>query len=299
MIKHLVISGGGPNGITQLGVLKHLVDQQYIQLDKIESVYGTSVGALLGLFIVLRYDMDVLCDFFIKRPWDKVLSFELMDLMHMFQNNGYIEMDFIVDMMDRLIGALDLSTSITLQELYDLTHIEFYIYASKLSTFTQCIISHHTYPTMEVKTAILMSCALPPIFKPIQYKGEYYMDGGIFCNYPINHCLESYENHEEILGIHVSKSKNLESNFKEDTIMPEYIMIIVKNLIDSIDKPPHHKDRHEILIEVQHTALELDIWKKFLDETCRNEMFQTGIQIAAQYLKLRSEETDQASQHSA
>ena len=59
-IKHLVISGGGPLGLRYLGALKKLEQEEFWNLDNIESIYGTSVGAIIGAFICLKYDWETL-----------------------------------------------------------------------------------------------------------------------------------------------------------------------------------------------------------------------------------------------
>ena len=43
-IKHLVISGGGANGIKSLGILKELNDHQFWNIKDIKTIYSTSAG---------------------------------------------------------------------------------------------------------------------------------------------------------------------------------------------------------------------------------------------------------------
>jgi len=259
-------------------------------------VYGTSVGALLGLFVVLRYDFSIIADFFIKRPWHKVISFEFEDVVQMIQNNGYMDTFFIEDIMTRLITAMDLSEDITLQELYDLTHIHFFIYSTKVNTFEPIVFCHDSYPSLSVKTAVMMSCALPPIFKPILYNGEYYMDGGIFCNYAINHCLERYPNKEETLGLHVTTGSNNSKQFTDLTSMPEYILMCVNKLVKKNQKQNYIPNVNEIYIKVKYQALDAGVWKSFLDENKRKEMYDYGITISDAYIKERNSKTPQESQ---
>ena len=73
-IKHLVISGGGPSMIQTLGVIQHLEDQAFICLKNIESIYGTSSGAIVGVLISLGYDWETINDYIIKRPWQDVFN---------------------------------------------------------------------------------------------------------------------------------------------------------------------------------------------------------------------------------
>jgi predicted acylesterase/phospholipase RssA len=50
-IKHLVISGGGPLGLRYLGALEKLEQEEFWKLENIESIYGTSIGSIIGAFI--------------------------------------------------------------------------------------------------------------------------------------------------------------------------------------------------------------------------------------------------------
>jgi len=64
-IKHLVFSGGGPAGLVLYGAAKQL-NNVYWNLNNIESIYGTSIGAFIGIIISLGYDWDVVDDYLIK-----------------------------------------------------------------------------------------------------------------------------------------------------------------------------------------------------------------------------------------
>ena len=54
-IKHLVISGGGPSIFQSLGAIQTLEANKYINRNDIESIYGTSAGAVLHRW---RVDFD-------------------------------------------------------------------------------------------------------------------------------------------------------------------------------------------------------------------------------------------------
>ena len=300
MIKHIVLSGGGPNNITQLGCLYELWNKNIINFDLIESVYSTSAGALLGLNVVLKYDMNIVKDFFIKRPWHKVLSFKAENLMQMVENSGYIDTKFIEDIIDIFLSAKNISKDITFIELYNLTNITFNIYAVKLSSFEKVVFNHELSPSISVKNAILMSCALPPMFKPILYNNEYYLDGGILCNYPINDCLLKYPNKEEILGLHVTAlgNDNEKNIFSENYTMPDYMMLLIKILISNTMKQEYVSDRNEIIIKKKNGAIHIDTWKIILDQGKLLEIYNEGVDLADNYIKELNLKTDQACQHS-
>ena len=73
-IKHLVIGGGGPLGLRFLGALQKLEQKGFWEFNNIESIYGTSVGSIIGAFICLKYDWDTLNKYIIERPWQEAFK---------------------------------------------------------------------------------------------------------------------------------------------------------------------------------------------------------------------------------
>ena len=53
-IKNLVISGGGPIMVQVLGAIQHLEKNNFVDLKNIETIYGTSAGAIVGILICLN-----------------------------------------------------------------------------------------------------------------------------------------------------------------------------------------------------------------------------------------------------
>ena len=53
-IKHLVISGGGPAMIQSLAAIQQLEENGFVNMKNIETIYGTSAGALVGILICLK-----------------------------------------------------------------------------------------------------------------------------------------------------------------------------------------------------------------------------------------------------
>jgi predicted acylesterase/phospholipase RssA len=68
-IKHLVISGGGHVLFQTLGAIQHLCENNFIDISNVESIFGTSAGALIGAIICMKFDWETVNDYLIKRPW--------------------------------------------------------------------------------------------------------------------------------------------------------------------------------------------------------------------------------------
>ena len=61
-IKHLVLSGGGVSGFTFYGILRETHRIGLWKLENIETMYGTSIGAVLSVMLALGYECGpVMC----------------------------------------------------------------------------------------------------------------------------------------------------------------------------------------------------------------------------------------------
>ena len=72
-----------------------------------------------------------------------------------------------------------------MKELYNKTNKYLSITSTCLTTQEAVYISHETFPNIPVWKAILMSCAIPLIFKPIEWENKLYIDGGLVDNFPL------------------------------------------------------------------------------------------------------------------
>ena len=115
--------------------MKYLLQNNYIDLDNIQSVYGTSVGAIIGTLILLRYDWETLDDYILKRPWNKVFSVKPEHLFEMYTSKSIYNFNFVNEMLLPLLTAKDLTESITLKEFYDFNGIDFHCFTVELNSF--------------------------------------------------------------------------------------------------------------------------------------------------------------------
>ena len=128
-IKHLIFSGGGPAGLVLYGAAKQL-HNIYWYYDNLKSIYGTSIGGFIGIIISLGYDWEVIDDYLIKRPWNKILNIEPLTIINSYNTKGLINETFICDALLPLFEAKGLTKDTTFQQLY-----EFNIYLLKCNCY--------------------------------------------------------------------------------------------------------------------------------------------------------------------
>jgi NTE family protein len=201
-IKHLVIAGGGPTIFQSLGVIQTLEMHKYINISDIESIYGSSAGAIIGLLISLNYDRETLYDFMIKRPWKDVFNIKIDKILDAYSKKGIFDEKTIEKCFKSAFDAKNVPLDITLEAYHqNFSQIELHLFTFDINNFALEDISYLTHPSLQLLTAVKMSCGLPILVCPTFIGDKCYIDGGIVCNYPLKHCIESGKKESEILGL--------------------------------------------------------------------------------------------------
>jgi hypothetical protein len=191
MIKHLVLSGGGPTGFVTYGAAKQLAQAGFWKLSQIESIYGCSAGAYLGVILALGYPWTILDDYLIQRPWENLVEITGQTFFAAYEKKGLISQHFFEEAINPLLNGKDLSPGITLKEFYAVNKIEIHLFTTNINTahFQKVDLSYLTHPDLPLVQALHMSMAVPFIFQPVFLKEDCYIDGGLMNNFPLNDCL--------------------------------------------------------------------------------------------------------------
>lgn len=233
-IKHIVLSGGGYNGIDMIGIIYKLKKLNLLNIDNIKSVYGVSAGSIVCAIFLLGIDKHVIYDFIIKRPWNKLFNVNSDMLFKIVDEKGLLDNKLFIEILKPLLKSKDLNENISLLEFYNYTKKDFYIFGTKLNTLESVKISHKTHPDMKLIDAISISCALPLIFKPIFYNDEYYIDGGVRKHFPIKTAIVDGCNKDEILGIYIKRNEN--NKITRDSSFIQYYYQLIIGTVNLINK---------------------------------------------------------------
>ena len=295
-IKHLVICGGGPLGFSFLGSIEKLNEEKFLEMDNIESIYGTSIGSIIGAFICLKYDWETLVKYVIERPWHDSIKVTAKQIFESYYNKGLFNKRVAEIIFKPLLEAKELSINITLEEFYEYSKIDLHIFTFELNKFETIELSHTTHPSLELLEALTMSSSLPGMFMPIIKDDKCYLDGGVMCNYPINECVRDHPNKDEILGIKIYY--NNKCNFSNLIVTPEsslleYIMCLSVNSMNFIRESVQlehidnlvkcNVDYHPLTIEFMTSAIN--------NKEMRKELYKKGQESALEFLALKREQT--------
>jgi predicted acylesterase/phospholipase RssA len=286
-IKHLVISGGGPLGLRYLGALEKLEKENFWKVDNIESIYGTSVGSMIGAFICLKYDWETLNKYIIERPWNDAFKINAQQIVDSYYKKGLFDSKLIEIIFKPLLQAKNIETTVTLKEFYEFSKIDFHIFTFELNNFETIELSHITHPNLSLLQALTMSSAFPGIFMPTIIDKKCYIDGGAMCNYPINQCLRDNSNKDEILGIQITYDKDNNAEVTEELSLLEYVMCFTNNAMNFI--------RSTVKLENINNTIECNVTENcsnFLDliqqtvinQELRQQWIQMGEEDATNFL---------------
>ena len=293
-IKHLVISGGGPLGFRYLGSLEKLEQEGFWNINNIESIYGTSIGSIIGAFICLKYDWETLNKYIIERPWHDAFKVNPKQIFDSYYNKGLFDKKLAEIIFKPLLEAKDLSLNITLKEFYEYSNIDLHIFTFELHKFETIELSHTTNPDLSLLQALTMSSSLPGIFMPTIIENCCYIDGGVMCNYPLNQCLRDHTNKNEILGIK-SSFNNKTENFANvevttESSLLEYVICMSINSMNYIrDSVKMEHIDNTVRCFVNKNPLTLDsIQESVKNQELRRNLIKMGEEDALEFLTIQT-----------
>jgi NTE family protein len=242
-IKHLVISGGGPSGILAYGIVSRLATKGFWQLADIKSMYGTSIGALVCFMVSIGYEWEWLDDYFIKRPWEKLVASSTTKITEIYEKKCLLNHHFYIEAIKPLLRAKDLSDKITLAEFYAFNKIELHMFCVNINAakLEKIDISYKSHPDLQLIQALCMTMAVPIIFEPVFIDDNCYVDGALLTNFPLNDCIKQEKcDTDEILAIKNIWKEIGHEKINEKSSMFDFILEIIKKMRASIDIDNSH-----------------------------------------------------------
>ena len=281
MIKHIVMAAGGYKGLYVLGALYELNKKIY-NIENIKTIYGTSIGAYIGVLLCLKMEWADLLNYVINRPWHK--AFQIPSIARIFNDKGFADPSCFGISLENLFLSLDLSLNITMQGLYDFSQIELHMFTVEVQEFKLIDISYKTHPNLKVIEGLHQTCAIPYVFKPNWFNGNFYIDGGILNDYPLDECIQNGADITEILGIKFEKVEELKHpKLKQDCNIIEFSRHLHSRFIDICRKYTNTSRlnlENELIIRVKQSSNINECLKLIKDKELRESYIEEGKQMA-------------------
>lgn len=282
-IKHIVLSGGAYNGLSTFGCIKTLHEKNIYNINNIENIYGTSVGAIIGAILCITPNLENVHDYILNRPWQKDIIITPEMIFESITKKGIMDKMFMHVIFDKLLKSVNLSPLITLKEFYEYSKIKLHIFTIDVNSFEIIKMSYETRPKIKLIDALYMSCSIPFVFQPIVAENKCYIDGGCLCNYPLGYCIENVVDKDTILGI------KLDFIYDDKNIITETTNIFYYGFY-LFDKLVLQQQQQNIVIKNQITIPCQSLnakkgWDCIIKKEERKKYIEKGIEIAENFVK--------------
>ena len=231
VLRNLVISGGGINGLGFLGIIKYLSENDLIK--DINHYIGTSAGSIISFLMNIGYSYSEIYEFCCHFNFAKVM--DNINLNCFLEKYGLEDTSKMYYILKRLCENKNFDSNITFLELYEKTNIKLTITGACISNSKLYYFNYETFPNMKVLLAIRISSTIPLVFIPIVFEDKLWLDGGLINNYPINYCENDISN---TLGLSIYDGciDKCPNNTPSDLM--EYMTQVFKCLVfsDSLNK---------------------------------------------------------------
>lgn len=251
--KNIALEGGGVRGIAYAGVVTILEENGVLK--NIEKVAGSSAGAIAGLMISVGYtaaEMDsILMDLAIEKfndgNWGAIGKYNRVKNRYGIYKGIQFE-----KWLRELVFTKTGKEELTFSELHELhlknnSYKDLYVTGTNLSKQQLEIFSYEHSPQMPVALAVRISGGIPFYFEPVALNNSlkrigkkdslspvnFYVDGGMLCNYPIS-MFDSCENRKnpllcfeaklnpETIGVKLERPEQIDSLQNNSIAIPPY-----------------------------------------------------------------------------
>jgi NTE family protein len=191
-----VLSGGGNQGVSQVGMLRALLEREIVP----DVVIGTSAGALNGAAVAYAPNLTGVAQ--LAAVWEQLRS------EHVFPGGKIHRAWNVVRRGTSLFGNEGLAAVIhhaTPARSFSDLEIPLRVIATDLDTGEEVVLARGP-----LKPALLASAALPGVFPIVHHDGRRLVDGGVVDNVPLSHALAGPVDRVFVLNVSSAPSERVE-----------------------------------------------------------------------------------------
>jgi NTE family protein len=322
--KNLVLEGGGVRGLAYAGVFSVLEEKGILQ--QIEKVAGSSAGAIAGLMVSIGYSAAEIDSIMLDLPVQKFNDGKggLVGKYRRFKKEfGVYKGSTFEKWIRQIVFSKTGDPSLTFEQLHQMgiknkLYKDFYCTGTNISRQQLEIFSYTNSPAMPLALAVRISSGVPLYFEPIALNNmfqkinksdtttfrNFYVDGGMLCNYPINifdSCEESNGNpllcdkvkfNPQTIGIKLERPQQIDSLNNNSIKIPsysitkfsEYITAFTNLLMETISrKYPGLENERGRTIYVSQGNISSQIKKTKQQDKLL--LYSNGVKAANEFLK--------------
>lgn len=184
MKTHLVISGGACYGISLLGIFNYLYLEN--KLNSIKYVAANSIGSFFSLVYCLDVPLNLVEEIIKDIIKNNSYSITNENFSNLFIENGVFEAYNLLIKIKEFLKDKHFIDDLTFLELSKKFGKNLYISTTQLKNSTNKIFSVDNTPDVSIFDAVSASMSIPFMMKPVKIDDEYYIDGVLSNNFPID-----------------------------------------------------------------------------------------------------------------
>lgn len=182
-------------GIAHVGVLQRLQDENMV--NAIETIVGSSAGAVVGALYAVGMTPRSMYDAFFKLDRSKIFRFD--NIESFLSEFGLDDGTYFMAHMADLFLSVNVDPRITFGELFQHHRKRLVITGTNTSAHKPEYFSTVNCPEMRVLDAVRISMSIPLLFTVVRRHDGLFVDGAIHDNYPINYCLADFSKRYPLL----------------------------------------------------------------------------------------------------
>ena len=268
----LVISGGGTKGLSALGSITALIENEIILFPEI--FCGTSVGAVISFLINIGYSPKDIYN--VLDTFDFSNFIEYLDPEDIIFDNefAFCDIKFLTDLLKEFMRLKNIPRNITFKQLFEKTQSKLIITGTCVNDYNIEYFSVDNYPDMEIFKAVRISISIPFLFKPYKYDNKLWVDGGVMNNYPIEIFKDKLD---DVIGINLDDSYE----YSEINDPKDYFISVLKCAYRGLDfnKIKIYEDNTINLIHETRNSS----WG--LSKSYKKKLFDYGYNFTIDYIK--------------
>ena len=171
----IALSGGGAKGFAHLGALQALNEKGLYP----DVISGTSAGAFAGVLYADGYSPEEILSFFQKKVFSEFAEFTI-------PQGGFFKSDGFRSFLKKHLRAK------TFEEL----QVPLLVLTTDIEYGESKVFS-----SGPLIPAVIASCSVPIVFRPVEINKRFYVDGGLLMNFPVSIIRRECD---KIIGVNVS-----------------------------------------------------------------------------------------------
>ena len=269
-IDTLVLSGGGIKCLSILGALSYLIETEIIEdcVKGIKKIHYTSGSSIFTFPLLFGFNIGSAIEIFKDVDWSKIDLTEKMSINNLFTNFGFTDTETYNYVLEVFLENKGIRKDITLKEVYEINKIELNFNVVNVTKDKYESLNYINSPDLPIIKAIRMTSNIPILFKPIEYNGDLFVDGGLIENIKYEElCKNKKSIGIDIIASDLANTDEREDKKNEFKDFKEYLSYLY-SIYGS--KVYHENLKNHIKIKIPGFGGDIQNYKKDVDDIITN-----------------------------